>query len=86
MAHRFSRHHICPTSRGGTSLPDNIVRLTHNVHVALHQILDNRLPHEQIERLLDINGTALRDEFKHKIRRQLSKDADWIYQNGVLRR
>ena len=86
MAHRFSRHHICPTSRGGTNLPDNIVRLTHNVHVALHQILDNRLPHEQIERLLDINGTALREEFKHKIRRQLYRDRDWIYENGVLRR
>lgn len=53
-------------------------------HVAFHEIFDNRLPHEQIGYLMSINKTALSEEFKHKIQRQILKDPQWIYENGVI--
>lgn len=71
---------------GGTNEEHNIVRISHNVHVALHGIFENRLPHQQIERLLNIGESALREEFKDSIRRELSKHADYIYERGILRK
>jgi hypothetical protein len=86
MASQITKHHIAPTSRGGTDNERNIVRLVNNVHVALHQVFSNMLPHEQLGRLIDINSTALREEFKQEIFRILDSRNDYVYKNGILRR
>ena len=83
---RHSRHHILPSSRGGTNVPENIVRLTTNVHEALHILLSNMTPTEQIDRLLNIGDTALRGEFKEAVRRELAKHPDYIYERGIYRK
>jgi hypothetical protein len=44
------------------------------------------LPHEQAGRLMDINSTALRDEFKQDVAAILDRGDDYFYKNGVLRR
>lgn len=84
MNHLSSRHHICARSRGGTNLPENIIRIQDNVHVALHIVFGNMLPHEQIARIVSIADTALSEEFKSKILRQVDRHPDWIYEKGVL--
>lgn len=40
------RHHRLPSSRGGTSEPDNISLVGSNVHRAYHQVASNRTASE----------------------------------------
>ena len=87
MANNNTRHHICPTSRGGSRKDErNIVRLIGNFHVAWHQIFFNMLPHEQVGRIMDVNTNALREEFRKDVAAILDKGDDYFYKNGVLRR
>lgn len=81
---QLTRHHIVPQSREGSDSPDNLVRLCDNVHVAFHIVFDNLTPDEQIDRLMTINSSALRPEFKEKIRKILDKGPDWTYEDGVF--
>lgn len=87
MASNITRHHICATSRGGARKDErNVVRLVNNVHVAIHQVFANMLPHEQIGRLMDINSTALREDFRQDMAAIIDNYDDYFYKNGILRR
>lgn len=79
-------HHIVPSSRWGSNVKINKVRLDTRHHAALHMLFNNWTPKEQIERLMNINCTALSEQFKHDVRMILSQPDDYyFYQNGVLR-
>lgn len=84
MANDFSRHHIVPSSVGGSNAKSNIVRLTHKYHVAFHQVFNNLAPHHQIERLLDISQTSLTEGFKKEILEIIQQDTDYIYERWIL--
>lgn len=82
--HQLTRHHIVPRSREGSDNRDNIAMLRDNVHVAFHIVFDNLTPDEQISRLMAINGTALRGEFREKVAKILEKGPDYAYRDGVF--
>jgi len=84
MAQDFSRHHIVPTSVGGSNDKRNIVKLLHKYHVAFHQIFNNLPPHLQIARLLNVNGTALEEDFKLRVSEIL--ESEYIYRGGILKK
>lgn len=84
MSQDFSRHHILPTSMGGSNDKRNIVKLVHKYHVAFHQVFNNLPPHRQIERLLDINSTALSLDFKAQVNEILRHDVEYIYEKNIL--
>jgi len=47
-------------------------------------VFDNLTPDEQLHRLLAINETALRREFKEKVEKILDKGPDYAYRDGVF--
>lgn len=81
----LSRHHIVPRSKWGTWEKDNIKRLKVKTHEALHILFSNDTPQEQIQRLIQLNYTALTREFVSDITRILEiNDDEYFYKNGVL--
>ena len=82
--HLSTRHHIVPRSREGSDNPNNVVYLRDNVHVAFHIVFDNMHPSEQLHHVLAINESALRREFREKIRNVLDKGPDYAYRDGVF--
>lgn len=81
MSHDFSRHHILPTSMGGSNAKANIVKLVHRYHVAFHQVFNNLPPHLQIARILDLSKTALTEEFTGKVLDVLDAEHGHEYRN-----
>ena len=49
----YDRHHLIPTSRGGTNHNDNQVRVKAAKHRAYHVLFGNSLPHEAIQILIE---------------------------------
>ena len=81
---RHNVHHIVPRSKNGSSIKDNLVRLPENVHNAFHLVFGNDTPSEQIERLLQMNGSALTAGYKSKVYKILDLQPQYIYKQGVL--
>ena len=81
---QLTRHHIVPQSREGSNNGHNVKMLRDNVHVAFHIVFDNLTPDEQFQRLLSINETALRREFREKVEKILEKGPDYTYKDGVF--
>ena len=48
----ITRHHIVPSSRGGSDERCNIARVAHKEHDLYHQLFGNMLPDEIIEYLV----------------------------------
>lgn len=80
MTKNWSKHHICPTSRGGQNVSGNVVRLTNNVHIAIHQVFANQLPHEQFSRLVGINESALTADFRKRVEELVNSDLEYVYE------
>jgi len=79
-----SNHHLAPQSRDGSDNCINIRRIQHNIHVALHQLFENDLPHEQIARVVAFNSQCLTDDFKVRINEALKDaytDSEYVYKN-----
>jgi len=49
--HIYDIHHIIPRSKGGTSEPDNLIRVSRKKHEAYHQLFSNKTPDEIIRYL-----------------------------------
>ena len=62
---RLTDHHEIPKSMGGTNYHENIVRLTDNVHKAVHTLFVNEVPHQQLWTVIDIAGESLSQEFRN---------------------
>ena len=81
MLKSYNSHHIIPSSRGGSNNKINKVRLDIRHHQALHMLFANQTPTEQIARLLNINSTALTDQFKNDVNLILScKEEGYVYE------
>lgn len=50
---RYTKHHITPSSRGGTGLPRNIAMVKKIPHQNYHILFGNKTPTEIIEYLVD---------------------------------
>lgn len=48
-----SRHHVIPSSRGGTSNLENIAGLTVKNHQTYHALFENKTPSEIVEYLVN---------------------------------
>lgn len=82
---QLTRHHIVPRSKGWSWEKENIKRLKTKTHEALHILFSNDTPQEQIQRLIQLNYTALTREFVSDINRILQiNDDEYYYKNGVL--
>lgn len=67
LRHR-GQHHRIPTSRGGTDDPSNLLNMWDSTHEALHTVFGDRMPHEQIDRILALNAPVMKDRIRRKIR------------------
>ena len=77
-------HHLVPQSREGSDRFVNLKRVKHTVHVALHQLFENDMPHEQIARVVAFNSQCLTDDFKVRINEALKDaytDSEYVYKN-----
>jgi hypothetical protein len=82
-----TRHHIIPSSRGGTNREWNIILLKDKVHQSFHNIFANDLPHEQIIRLTtQFNYNALREEFVDEILNICDEPMKHIYKKIFFKR
>lgn len=82
--HKEHRHHILPTSRGGTNTKENIINLFDPLHNAYHRLVGNATMPEQLYQLLKINNKTLTDEFKKDIYKILKEtDMDYYYKKGI---
>lgn len=85
----YSNHHIIPRSRNGHPKNEqNIVRMSHKKHKAIHRLFGNMKPHEQIEHLLHLYDPALHPKFVKNMLHwmQVAKNNGWVYKKGVYRR
>lgn len=84
---KFHLHHIVPFSRAregyNTDIDLNIKRVTKKLHQRWHKLFNNKLPHEQLELWLDVNGKVL-DPFVRKILNDIVYlPPDRFYRNEV---
>lgn len=80
-------HHIVPKSRDGSNIRANKTELDERIHVALHRIFNNMTPVEQIDKLMQLNASALTYEFKSDVHRILSQwydDSEYVYKKWIL--
>lgn len=78
-------HHLVPRSRGGSNNEENLVWLQDNIHVAFHQVFSNKMPHEQIIHLLELNQTALNPSFYSRLWMLIEEtDKDKMYKRKAL--
>lgn len=84
--HKLTRHHVVPRSRNGSNDPDNILKLRKNIHTAFHIIFHNDTPDEQLIRLLSMNSSVLRWEYKQQIRDIINNWEKDCYKHWILKR
>lgn len=83
--HKLTKHHIVAQEHWWKTVEHNIVLLPEMKHRALHILHWNRLPHEQIEHILEINTTAIRQDFKDTINFIIEETGNYIYEWWLYR-
>ena len=81
---RNTIHHCVPRSRGGINGQENTIPLRGRVHEAFHIVFGNKMPHEQVERLLEINCRVLSNAYKAKVYGILDLKPEFVYKDGLL--
>ena len=64
---KYSKHHILPTSRFGSSEPINIEILKNTQHRALHTLFANQMIAEQLITTVWLSEKALRDDVRERL-------------------
>ena len=67
MEKTIDKHHLCPSSRWWSNRAENLIKLDKRIHTALHLLFQNKLPHEQLLKLIEINKLVLTDTFIARI-------------------
>ena len=86
----MTRHHICPKIRGWLNEHENIKMLEMNVHRRLHDFFGVKLPHEQLQQVIDIAKTALSPWLHRDLTDVLEAYRNqqylpWVMRNWVMR-
>ena len=82
----YDRHHIIPKSKGGTNHYDNIMKMNVMKHRSLHLLFDNKPPHEQLERIINLADNVLTDTAKSDVLYLLNnKDYSYWYQKHTYK-
>lgn len=65
--HRISKSH----EKGGYNVhhPDNMWKIAHKTHVDLHRLFDDKLPHEQLEFILELNKRVINKDIVKELER-----------------
>jgi len=79
MDNRITKHHLISRSNWWTDHPDNIRNLRENTHRALHQLLSDKTPVQQLRRMLELN----RNVFVPHIYNRMSRLLYEIEQNEI---
>lgn len=71
MAQRMNNHHRIPKSREKDGYKvhhkDNQWLMNQRIHECIHNLFNNLCPHEQIEKLLEINSQVINKKIKKQI-------------------
>ena len=85
----LNEHHKIPKSRKhegfDVQAEENREILLVDFHSAIHRVFANDLPHEQIERLIELNRSVFREEFLDEIEAVLEKAYEDMYADEVLK-
>jgi len=82
---KLSNHHLVPKNRGGNNSPRNIARIKDHVHQSIHILFGPEEPTEQIETLLFLNMTVLREEFRNDITQIIQREDEYVYEKGIMK-
>lgn len=84
---KCDKHHIVPSSQGGSSVNNNTIIINRHEHRNFHAVFDNLTPHEQIIQLLGFNRKCMTEdaviEIVNKIEDLLKHDC--FYKKGVIK-
>ena len=82
-----SVHHVCPSSRWGTSDRRNLLEIKDNLHRSFHHLFANKLIAEQLLTTIDLSRKALRPEVTERLVETLTahdaSDLDFWYKDGT---
>lgn len=81
----YDKHHKICRSRGGSEHPINKERIKIKKHRALHVLFDNKITHEKIMQLLDMDASVLRDEPMDEIRRVVESVESCLYRPKAIK-
>jgi len=77
-------HHILPTSRTWQNIKQNKIKLYEAFHIPYHRIFGNLDFREKLLKIIQIDNTALNNEFKQELLKLLNETDYWYYyKNGV---
>ena len=82
----LTNHHLIPKSKNWSSNPENIIRLKDNVHSSFHLVFSNDTPNEQLIRLLTINSSVLRWEYRKEIMKIIEEWGNDSYNKKALKK
>lgn len=84
---KTSVHHLLCKSRGGSNSEDNLIRLKHNYHQAIHTLFANQLLAEQLITTVNLSEKALRPEIRAWLLETLTahdpEDLDFRYKDNT---
>lgn len=84
--HKHNKHHKICKSRWWNNSTENVEAIYIRTHDAIHTLFGNLLPHEQMKRLMQINGSVCTDMFSEDLLKILeTTEKDYFYKNGVWR-
>lgn len=64
---QYSKHHILPKSRWGSSENCNIEMLKNTTHRALHTLFQNQMIAEQLITTVELSEKALREDVRERL-------------------
>ena len=67
MEDQYSKHHILPKSRWGSSEQINIEMLRNTTHRAIHTLFQNQMIAEQLITTVELSEKALRDDVRERL-------------------
>jgi len=64
---RFDNHHICPKERikdwYNVHTTENIIRLQRKFHEDIHHVFGNKVPHEKIIQIIEMDGKVINKKY-----------------------
>jgi len=85
----FSMHHKFPKCAGWSNHPDNLLYIQDIKHRAMHTLFDNHgiatMPHEQLNKFMDMMWETIIWEFKHDIKTIIEMYWNDIYNSNCIK-
>ena len=83
---KYTEHHKICSSRWWVWSDENLVDLKKSVHMGLHNVFSNALPHEQASMLFELNESVLTPEVVKLVEEVKVKAMELLKQNNFYKK